>query len=93
MCAMVCQFGAISAHPRTGIAVKCDFCPDRLKRGLTPACVEACPTQALLYGEEEDLSRAKRSASALAVARAVGRTAGLPADTSPLGVLRSLGGK
>ena len=93
MCAMVCQFGAISAHPRTGIAVKCDFCPARLKLGLTPACVEACPTGALLYGEEEDLSRATRSAAALAVARAVGVTGRPPADDSPLGVLRSLGGK
>lgn len=93
MCAMVCPFGAISAHPSAGIAVKCDFCPERLQRGRPPACVEACPTKALMYGEEEDLSKAKRATAAVAVAGAVGRIAGRPADASPLGVLRSLGGK
>ena len=44
-CVMACPFGAIKRHPRKEKIVKCDLCKDR----ETPACVEACPNQALLF--------------------------------------------
>jgi len=34
---------------------KCTFCADRQDQGLEPACVKACPTDALILGEREDL--------------------------------------
>lgn len=34
---------------------KCDMCVDRIKRGGQPACVEACPVQASVFGEREAL--------------------------------------
>ena len=34
---------------------KCDFCYDRTKEGLLPACVEICPVEALTYGKRRDL--------------------------------------
>ena len=34
---------------------KCDFCRDELKVGKAPACVAACPTRALDFGEFSDL--------------------------------------
>lgn len=34
---------------------KCDFCFDRTKDGKLPACVEACPVEALTYGERHEL--------------------------------------
>ena len=34
---------------------KCDFCFERTKEGLLPACVEICPVEALTYGRRRDL--------------------------------------
>jgi len=43
---------------------KCNLCYDRFKKGLVPACVEVCPTQALTFGTRRDiLMEAKRRIS------------------------------
>lgn len=34
---------------------KCDLCWNRLQRGMIPACVEACPQEALIFGKRRDL--------------------------------------
>ena len=44
-CVMVCPYGVIGRHLETHKAYRCDRCPDR----EMPACVEACPTGALVY--------------------------------------------
>ncbi len=35
--------------------MKCTLCHPRIKEGLLPGCVEACPTEALTFGERDDL--------------------------------------
>lgn len=92
MCAMVCSFGAISANPVRRVAVKCDLCSDRQRLGEGPACVEACPTHALQFGDEEDLVKEKRLAAAARVAKAVSEASEQTIESSPLETLRSLGG-
>ncbi len=62
-CAIACPFGIIEFHnvyqvnlPRD-VNAKCDNCIDRQHQNREPACVEACKTGALLYGEINDLIR------------------------------------
>ena len=39
---------------------KCNMCFDRLKEGKKPACVEACPTGALMFGKKKELMEIAR---------------------------------
>jgi len=71
-CVEACPFGVIRVVPRgpseSGKAViKCDLCVDRQAKGLEPACVEACPVDALAL---EDDDRGAQKARARAAARA-----------------------
>ena len=34
---------------------KCDMCSDRIKTGGQPACVEACPAQASIFGNRDEM--------------------------------------
>lgn len=72
MCAMVCPFGAISRHPDTGLALKCDGCRERAIDGRLPACVEACEAKALQVGGGEDAARRRQRDTARDIAEAMG---------------------
>jgi formate dehydrogenase iron-sulfur subunit len=40
---------------------KCIFCFDRIAEGKQPACTEACPTGATIFGKREDLLEEARN--------------------------------
>jgi formate dehydrogenase iron-sulfur subunit len=54
-----CQTGCPFNIPRFGVrdnkAYKCTLCSDRVAVGLEPACIKACPTQALSFGTKQDM--------------------------------------
>ncbi len=50
-CIQACPYGARYIHPETDTADKCTFCYHRITKGLLPACVEVCPTQARIFGD------------------------------------------
>ncbi|MCE9679328.1 4Fe-4S dicluster domain-containing protein [Shewanella sp. AS1] len=54
-CIAACPYQVRFINPESRTADKCDFCQQtQLKQGLQPACVEACPTQALTFGNLKD---------------------------------------
>jgi len=38
-----------------GTLAKCDMCNDRVQNGLLPACVKACPTGAMSFGDRSNI--------------------------------------
>jgi Fe-S-cluster-containing dehydrogenase component len=49
-----CPYNVRFVSPRYNIVEKCDFCQRRIDQGQRPACVEACPTQAMAFGDLND---------------------------------------
>ena len=54
-CEWVCPYSAPQFNAESGKMEKCDFCRDFQSVGKSPACVSACPTRALDYGEYDEL--------------------------------------
>jgi Fe-S-cluster-containing dehydrogenase component len=45
-----------------GVVEKCNFCEERLRKGLKPACVEACKDRRLIFGNLADPASEPRKA-------------------------------
>ena len=56
-CMLACPY-SVPRYQWTKLAPfvkKCDFCAERIKSGCQPACTEACPVQASIFGNRDEL--------------------------------------
>ncbi len=52
-----CPYDIPRVDPETKRIHKCDFCVDRVREGMLPACVQTCPTGAMNFGEEAEMEK------------------------------------
>ena len=63
-CVEACPFNVPQMDDATRKMIKCSMCAHRIQEGRVPACVEACSTGALMFGEyREMVARAKQLAA------------------------------
>ncbi|RXK00384.1 polysulfide reductase chain B [Arcobacter sp. CECT 8986] len=56
-CVVACPYDARFMNPITKNIEKCTFCySNRVSKGLEPACVTVCPTDALVFGDISDMT-------------------------------------
>lgn len=53
-CVQACPYGVRFINPETNNADKCTWCYHRITKDELPACVEACPTGARVFGRLDD---------------------------------------
>jgi Fe-S-cluster-containing dehydrogenase component len=53
-CVYACPFGVPKFDTEARLMKKCNLCYDRTSQGLQPWCAQACPTDALWYGDYEE---------------------------------------
>jgi len=46
-CIWNCSYGVPQYNPERGVVGKCDLCHNRLTDGVAPACIDACPEEAI----------------------------------------------
>lgn len=69
-CINACPWGAPQWDPEKKKAVKCDYCMERIDRGLKPACVTVCVTQCLEFGSVDHIAKSRRERYAKNIASA-----------------------
>ncbi len=51
----ICPYGLPQKDEKSGSWFKCNFCFDRIANGQIPACVKACPTGTLIFGDRDEI--------------------------------------
>jgi Fe-S-cluster-containing dehydrogenase component len=59
-CVYACPFGVPKFDVDARLMKKCNLCYDRTVQGLQPWCAQACPTQAIWYGDFEEFAAVRQ---------------------------------
>jgi Fe-S-cluster-containing dehydrogenase component len=59
-CVYACPFGVPKFDTAARLMKKCNLCYDRTVQGYKPWCAQACPTQAIWYGDYEEFVALRR---------------------------------
>ncbi len=51
VCAEACPFGVPHVDANRGVSTKCSGCMARIENGMIPACAQACPGEAITFGD------------------------------------------
>lgn len=54
LCIRVCPYDALYFDEERRVVDKCDFCAERLKQDMEPACVATCMGRAITFGDLDD---------------------------------------
>ena len=54
LCEDACPYDVIYMNGELGIAQKCTGCAHRIDAGASPRCVDVCPHDAIVFGDEDD---------------------------------------
>lgn len=68
-CLVACPYAAFFATCKGVAVAKCDLCKKRRAEGLTPACIEMCPCDAIKYIDRSEIDELKTEASEKAFKR------------------------
>ncbi len=55
VCALACPLGVPQFNHLSNTMFKCDLCVDRRQKGEEPACVKYCPTNAIMFGDVDEV--------------------------------------
>lgn len=61
-----CPYDIPRQDPVSKVMAKCDMCIDRVKAGMLPSCVKACPTGAMNFGDRDEMVKLAQQRLALA---------------------------
>ncbi|MDD5224765.1 MAG: formate dehydrogenase [bacterium] len=50
-----CPYNIPRRDEKTGLLMKCNMCLDRVSNGMLPMCAKTCPTNAITFGDREQI--------------------------------------
>jgi formate dehydrogenase iron-sulfur subunit len=53
----ICPFDIPRYDEKLGLMAKCTMCIDRVSEGMLPACVKACPTGTMQFGDRKTIRK------------------------------------